>query len=126
MALLFLDLDGFKNINDELGHDAGDKVLVETANILKSTFREADIIARVGGDEFAVLLTDVSNTSDMDTISNHLKDNIRKHNEQGNLNYELILSKGVSYFNPEQPCSISKLLKKADNAMYYNKNRKEL
>jgi diguanylate cyclase (GGDEF)-like protein/PAS domain S-box-containing protein len=125
MALLYLDLDGFKNINDELGHDAGDKVLLETANILKSTFREADILARIGGDEFAVLLTDVPNSSAMNTISNHLQDNIRKHNEQRNLNYKLILSSGVAYFNPEQPCSISKLLDKADNAMYYNKHKKE-
>jgi len=62
----------------------------------------------------------------MNTISNHLQDNIRKHNEQGNLNYELMLSSGVAYFNPEQPCSIGKLLYKADNAMYYNKNKKEV
>jgi len=126
MALLYLDLDGFKNINDELGHDAGDNVLVETANILKSTFREADIIARIGGDEFAVLLTDVPNTSAMNTISNHLQDNIRKHNEQGNLNYELIISSGIAYYNPEQSFSMGKLLSKADNSMYHNKNKRGL
>lgn len=124
MALLYLDLDGFKNINDELGHEAGDQVLVESANILKSTFREADIIARIGGDEFAVLLTDLPNTYAMNTINSHLQDNIRKYNEQENLNYELIISHGAAYYDPEKPYSISKLLNRADNAMYYNKKKK--
>jgi len=125
MALLYLDLDGFKNINDELGHEVGDQALIETANILKSTFREADVIARIGGDEFAVLLTDLSNPFAMNTIENHLEDNIRRHNKLENRNYEIILSSGAAYYDPEQPCSIHKLLYKADNIMYHNKNRKK-
>jgi diguanylate cyclase (GGDEF)-like protein/PAS domain S-box-containing protein len=126
IALLYLDLDGFKHINDELGHEVGDQVLVETAKILKSTFREADIIARIGGDEFAVLLTDLPNSVAMNTINTHLQDNIRKFNEQGNRRYELIISSGAAYYDPEQPCSINKLLNKADNVMYHNKRTKEL
>jgi len=126
MGLLFIDLDGFKNINDELGHEVGDQALMETANILKSTFREADVIARLGGDEFAVLLTDVSNTHALNTINKHLQDNINKYNKKNNRSYKLIISVGAAYYDPNKPCSIDKLLYKADNIMYHNKKTKHL
>jgi diguanylate cyclase (GGDEF)-like protein len=101
------------------------KVLNTAGNVLgiKQFNRKADIIARIGGDEFVVLLTDLPNTDSMYKISSHLQDNIRKHNEQGNLNYELIMSSGSAYYDPEKPCSVSKLLNRADNAMYYNKKK---
>lgn len=54
--MLFLDLNGFKNINDSLGHDAGDKLLIETVRVLKANLRESDVVAMVGGDEFAIIL----------------------------------------------------------------------
>ena len=58
LLLLYLDIDNFKNINDELGHENGDRALIESANILKNTFRKSDIIARIGGDEFVVFPID--------------------------------------------------------------------
>ncbi len=113
-----------KIINDELGHEAGDQALVDTANIFKTTFRSSDIIARIGGDEFAVLLTDLPNPSDDDTIIKHLQDNLTKHNELGIRNYELGISIGIAYYSPENSCSISKLLNQADKLMYQNKSLK--
>lgn len=121
LSLLYLDLDGMKNINDELGHKAGDQALVDTANILKRTFRDSDIIARIGGDEFAVLLTEHSEPDIEKIIINHLKDNLRIHNEQSGRNYELLLSLGVVYHDPTQMCSIDKLLSMADELMYEDK-----
>ena len=121
LALLYLDLDGLKTINDELGHEAGDQALVDTSNIFKATFRSSDIIARMGGDEFAVLLTDLPNPNDENTIVKHLLDNLIKHNELGIRNYELGISIGVAYHNPENSCSIGTLLNQADESMYVNK-----
>jgi diguanylate cyclase (GGDEF)-like protein len=126
MALLYLDLDGLKIINDELGHKAGDQALVDTANIFKATFRSSDIIARMGGDEFAVLLTELPNPNDANTIIKHFLDNLAKHNEEGGRNYELGISIGVAYYNPEDSCSIGKLLDQADESMYKNKQRSKI
>ena len=124
LALLYIDFDGLKIINDELGHEAGDQALEDTANIFKATFRSSDIIARIGGDEFAVLLTDLPNPKDENKIIQHLQDNLTKHNESGTRKYELGLSIGVAYYNPEDSCSIGKLLNKADELMYRHKNLK--
>ena len=125
MALLYIDLDGLKVINDELGHEAGDQALVDIATIFKKTFRSSDIIARIGGDEFAVLLTDLSNLHNEKTIINHLQDNLTKHNELKIRKYELGISIGVAYYQPEASCSVSELLNQADELMYENKNMKK-
>jgi diguanylate cyclase (GGDEF)-like protein len=122
MALLYLDLDGLKVINDELGHEAGDQALMDISNIFKTTFRSSDIIARIGGDEFVVLLDELPKPNDESTIISHLQDNLKKHNELGIRNYELSISIGVAYYDGEHPCDISKLLQQADEAMYKNKN----
>ena len=126
MALIYLDLDGLKKINDELGHDAGDKALKDIANIFKKTFRESDIMARIGGDEFAVLLTELHDPSTGNIIINHLQENIKKHNEHGTRNYELSMANGIAFYDPERSCSINELLNQADTLMYKNKKNSQL
>jgi len=122
LSLLFVDLDRMKQINDELGHDAGDQALKDTADILRQTFRESDIIARMGGDEFAVLITEPS-TGIENVIMNHLKSSLASHNKKGLRKYELSLSMGISNYDPVRPCSVSDLLTRADALMYEDKNR---
>jgi diguanylate cyclase (GGDEF)-like protein/PAS domain S-box-containing protein len=124
LSLLYLDLDNFKSINDELGHEAGDNALIDTAILLKKTLRESDIIARIGGDEFAVLLSHSMKPGFEETIVHHLRDNFKIHNETGGHKYELIFSIGTLHFKPEQPCSIDRLLSQADALMYRDKKNK--
>lgn len=125
LALLYLDLDGMKAINDELGHMRGDQALIDTANILGKSFRESDIIARMGGDEFAVLLSELSDTYNEMTAVNHLLTNIEIHNTQGGRDYKLLLSVGASCYDPAFPCSVYDLLNRADALMYENKKTKK-
>lgn len=126
MSLLYIDLDGFKNINDELGHQTGDEALIDTANILKNTFRKSDIIARIGGDEFAVLLTEPSDPPMEDIVIAHVMERFSLHNKQGGRKYELLLSIGMVHYDLERPCSIDQLLNKADALMYDDKRRHRL
>ena len=121
MALLYMDLDGMKTINDELGHKAGDQALVDIANILKESFRESDIIARIGGDEFAALLTELSEPDIEYLIAAHLQNNLRIHNKREDIDYELWLSIGIARYDPEHPCSIDALISRADALMYKDK-----
>ncbi|MBL7031655.1 MAG: diguanylate cyclase [Nitrospira sp.] len=126
MSLLYLDLDGFKNINDELGHREGDMALVDTANILKKTFRESDIVARIGGDEFAVLLTEPTGTDVENIIAEHFRNNLREFNAQAGRKYELIVSIGIARYDQERRSSIEELLMRADHLMYKDKNNRLL
>ena len=121
MFLLYLDLDGMKAINDDLGHKEGDKALIDTANILRMTFRDSDILARLGGDEFAVLLTDIHKSDVGDIIIDHVQNSLKSFNRKRKRKYEVLLSMGLSRFEPEAPCSIDDLLKKADKLMYEHK-----
>ncbi|MBI5408822.1 MAG: diguanylate cyclase [Nitrospirae bacterium] len=123
LYLLYLDLDGLKIINDECGHKMGDQALLDTANILKRSFRESDLICRIGGDEFVVLLTDPSEPDVNDVIIKHLRENLRLYNEHGGRCYELLVSLGVACYDPERPCSIDDLLSLADELMYDDKKR---
>lgn len=126
ISLLYLDIDGLKTINDELGHKEGDKALIDTSNILKRTFRESDIIARVGGDEFTVLLTEPSGSDVKNVAVDHLQNKLKEFNLQAGRNYELILSIGMACYDPECPCSIDKFLMRADDLMYKDKKHHKL
>jgi diguanylate cyclase (GGDEF)-like protein/PAS domain S-box-containing protein len=124
MLLLFADVDDLKKINDSLGHQEGDLVLIETANLLKDTFREPDIIARIGGDEFVVLAAETSADS-ADILTTRLKEHLKSSNKKGGHRYELSISMGIVQYNPEQPCSIDELLSRADKMMYEQKRNKQ-
>jgi diguanylate cyclase (GGDEF)-like protein/PAS domain S-box-containing protein len=122
--LVFLDLDGLKQINDTLGHAAGDRAIIEVAVALRSTFRESDIVARLGGDEFAALMLD-THASATPALLERLETAIQERNSAG-LPFRLSLSCGVSSFDPEAPCSVDDLLRDADHAMYERKREKKV
>jgi len=124
LLLFFTDLDGMKWINDTLGHKEGDNALIEVATVLKETFRSSDIIARMGGDEFAVLAIDTME-GNTEIHMARLQDQIDRHNSQENRRYGLSISVGCSYYDPENPCSIDELMAQADKRMYEQKRNKK-
>jgi diguanylate cyclase (GGDEF)-like protein/PAS domain S-box-containing protein len=123
LLLLYLDLDGMKWINDTLGHKEGDNALIEVAAVLKETFRSSDIVARIGGDEFAVLAIDMTE-GNADIQMARLQDQIDRYNGRENRRYRLSVSVGCSCYDPENPCSIDELMASADERMYIEKRRK--
>jgi diguanylate cyclase (GGDEF)-like protein/PAS domain S-box-containing protein len=124
MLLFFADLDGLKWINDTLGHEEGDKALVEAATVLKETFRASDIIARLGGDEYAALAVDITTQNYM-VFTNRLQSLIDICNNQENRRYTLSISVGCSRYDSENPCSIEELMVSADKLMYEQKQNKK-
>ena len=121
--LVYADLDGLKQINDSLGHEFGSRAIVQTAEVLKTTFRETDIIARLGGDEFVVLA--VSNEPDSGKIMlARLEANMCVFNQREREVYELSLSAGAWPVDPEKVFSIEEALQGADQAMYEHKRSK--
>jgi diguanylate cyclase (GGDEF)-like protein len=120
--LLYIDMDDLKWINDHCGHNEGDQALIDLAGILKKTFRESDIIARIGGDEFVVLLE--STVENDEILITRLYENIKDHNSKKFLRYKLSISVGVAQFDPENPISIDELLSKADALMYAEKRKR--
>lgn len=125
LFLIYGDLDGLKQVNDSLGHAAGDRLLVETAGLLREIFRESDIIARLGGDEFAVLLTENSATPDTNVILDRLRETIRVHNEQAPGGLSISISIGMETYDPANPSSFDKLISQADSLMYAEKKKRK-
>jgi len=123
MLLFFADLDGLKWINDTLGHEEGDKALIDVAVMFKETFRTSDIIARVGGDEFAILTIDTKGISP-EIITTRLQSQINRHNNEVGRRYKISVSMGTAYYDPENPCSLDELMSRADKLMYDQKKRK--
>jgi diguanylate cyclase (GGDEF)-like protein len=123
LSLLFIDMDDLKWINDNCGHNEGDQALVEFAKILKQSFRESDIIARIGGDEFVVLF--VSADENTERLLDRLHENLKEYNDQRSRRYPLSISVGTAQFDPESPVSIDELLSKADASMYAQKRKKQ-
>lgn len=117
--LFFADLDGLKQINDSCGHLEGDLALIRTAEVLKETFRDSDIIARFGGDEFTILAIEASDPSEA-TIMSRLREALRGSNKKES-RYHLSLSMGVARFAPRSTASIGELLAVADQDMYEQK-----
>jgi diguanylate cyclase (GGDEF)-like protein/PAS domain S-box-containing protein len=124
IIILYADLDGFKGINDKYGHKEGDNVLIETANIIKKSFRDSDIIARIGGDEFVVLAMETPEIS-IEMLTARFKLNLKSYNTKADKSCQLSISIGMSRYNPKNPCSLDKLLSKADKLMYEQKKHKK-
>jgi diguanylate cyclase (GGDEF)-like protein/PAS domain S-box-containing protein len=122
--MLYADIDNLKVINDTFGHKEGDLALIETADILKKNYRESDIIARIGGDEFVVIPVGTSRDK-TDTITSRFEKSIETYNSKSNRGYNLSLSYGLAYYDPEKPCSLDELLAQADKAMYEHKKHKK-
>ncbi len=120
-AVLFLDLDHFKNINDTLGHNVGDALLKAVSHKLKSIIRENDIVARIGGDEFIIILNDFSDTAVIEPVISKILDTF--HNEWSIQSHFLRLSAsiGVAIY-PDDSKEVNELMKYADIAMYKAKS----
>lgn len=110
-TLLYIDLDDFKRVNDTLGAATGDELLREFARLLENEFRESDIVARVGGDEFAVLLGDTENSV---TAAERLLTTIRKRNATFSDSFEISASIGASFFDPRSEDTLEALINRAD------------
>lgn len=117
LGLMFIDIDNFKNINDKYGHMIGDKVLIQVANILTESVREADIVARHGGDEFLILLPDLKSYGSYKIIAKRIADANRKIKISEDIELNICLSIGVSFY-PKDGATIDELVLKADKAMY--------
>jgi diguanylate cyclase (GGDEF)-like protein/PAS domain S-box-containing protein len=120
MMLFFMDFDNLKAINDSAGHHVGDQVLIDTAHVIKQTFRESDVIARYGGDEFVALTLEISENSELVLIK-RLGENLANFNAVNPAPYRLSLSLGFAHYDPQKPLPIEELLVKADRSMYDNK-----
>ncbi|MGM0370138.1 MAG: diguanylate cyclase domain-containing protein [Bacillota bacterium] len=124
LAIIMIDLDNFKEVNDNFGHDIGDLVLQKTASRLEDIFGDNDIVARLGGDEFTIVLTDINFKEDIKQVVNRL---INYFNQPLIINQSKLfisISVGVSIY-PNDGENLEELIKNADNAMYRAKKQEE-
>jgi diguanylate cyclase (GGDEF)-like protein len=122
LALLFLDLDDFKRVNDSFGHGSGDRLLVELAGRVRSSVRAGDTVARFGGDEFVVLLDGVSGAPDAERVAAKVLGAVQAAYRLDGREVSLAASIGVSVY-PRDGTSSDELLRSADAAMYCEKRR---
>ncbi len=116
-ALMFIDLDNFKEINDTMGHSIGDQVLIQSAKRIKNSVREDDIVARFGGDEFVLVVKNISSEFVVDDIAQKILDNLSKPIEVEKNKFYISASIGISLI-PDDSKDIENLLSYADSAMY--------
>ncbi|WP_353932556.1 sensor domain-containing diguanylate cyclase [Okeanomitos corallinicola TIOX110] len=121
--LMFIDLDGLKQINDKLGHEMGDIAIVTAANLMKQTFRQSDTLGRLGGDEFVVLLQ--GDNPSLEVIIERFKYSIDEYNRSSNQSFEVSMSIGVVNYDYNQPVSLDHLITIADELMYQQKRAKK-
>jgi diguanylate cyclase (GGDEF)-like protein len=120
LACMFIDLDGFKGVNDRLGHEQGDLLLQNVASRMRQVFRDYDTIARLGGDEFAILLTDIDNYGDLSHIAARLCDRLSEPVAADRHQLRVTASVGISVY-PDAADSVADLIRCADEAMYDSK-----
>lgn len=118
--LLFMDMDYLKDINDTYGHAEGDEALRAIAGVIDSAFRQADVTARVGGDEFAVFCLD-SSLHNAPMVKKHLQEKLDGENRSGGRQYALSISVGCAEYSPGDDPDIESLMKQADEDMYSQK-----
>jgi diguanylate cyclase (GGDEF)-like protein/PAS domain S-box-containing protein len=123
-GVIFVDLNGMKLINDQYGHEAGDRALRDTAGLLKKACREVDVIARFGGDEFVVFALDFD-PSGLEVLQQRVRAASTELNLSGDRRFQLSMSVGAAFFKPETPESIDELLDRADREMYSQKRARK-
>jgi diguanylate cyclase (GGDEF)-like protein len=121
LALLYIDLDRFKSINDSLGHTAGDELLEQTARRMRTCLRESDTLARLGGDEFAIILSNVAGPQSVTTVAEHIVESLSDPFVISQQESYVSASIGVAMY-PSDGRDSEDLLKKADTAMYRAKD----
>ena len=121
LLLCFADVDNLKDINDSYGHKEGDLALVRTARALERTFRDSDILARIGGDEFAVLALEASGQHQQPILRRFERSLMDLNADEPR--YKLSVSIGVARLNPRRDVSLGELMQQADQAMYTQKER---
>lgn len=117
IAIMFLDLDNFKIVNDTLGHSVGDKLLIYVSKLLSNVLRENDTISRVGGDEFTILLTDINEEDDAKHIAQNIFDSLQGQHDIDSHKLSVTTSIGIALY-PDSAQDIDKLIQNADTAMY--------
>jgi diguanylate cyclase (GGDEF)-like protein/PAS domain S-box-containing protein len=118
--VIFADLNGLKRINDTHGHADGDRALMATADVFNRTFRDSDVVARVGGDEFAILAIE-ADSNHLDNIRTRLQQALDMANRGQMYPFQLSVSIGVVSFDPEQHNTVEELMDLADREMYAHK-----
>lgn len=121
--LILLDMNNFKKINDTYGHIQGDFAITQTAEILRKAFRQSDVIARIGGDEFAVLALEAGEET-REVIQQRLEGFFDQHNQAKIHPFQLSVSAGTAYFDPLKVISFEELFEIADGALYEQKRLK--
>ena len=124
VSLVYFDLDKFKSINDRFGHDEGDQALIAFADLMRKTFRESDTFARIGGDEFVALLTNVGENRAAEVVA-RFRDQVEAFNAQAERGYEIQFTDGIVTVRPDERSMIGDLLREADATMYENKRRNQ-
>ena len=124
-TLLMIDLDGFKSINKQYGHAAGDQALINFTHLLKQTFRDSDIFARMGGDEFSILLTNTNEAQAIDSLT-RLRYLVSDFNAREQFPYTLDFSAGICPVDLNKAVAIPELLIQGDRLMYHEKNAAKL
>jgi diguanylate cyclase (GGDEF)-like protein len=122
-ALIFVDLDGLKKINDTLGHGDGDLAITDAAHVLSDSIRHCDVLGRLGGDEFAILMSDADAESAR-IVKKRLTDKVDKLNAEGHRPYTLSLSVGMLVCNCDEKAPLETLLGRVDALMYEEKKKK--
>lgn len=125
LSLVFVDIDRFKLINDQFGHEEGDRALRELSGLLLQTFRRSDVVARLGGDEFIVLMADIS-PENLRTVLDRVRKNIAAFNHKAQFPWPLSISLGVVMYDAAHPVTLEALMAAADQAMYREKAQSRL
>lgn len=120
-AIFFIDLDGFKQINDTYGHEAGDKVLMEVAVRIRNCLRASDVVGRIGGDEFVVMIDEVRARDEMQSLAEKIIEAISAEIHIFRVQHQISASIGLAFY-PEHGFDINTLVNHADQAMYRVKN----
>nr|NMF98161.1 diguanylate cyclase [Aromatoleum toluolicum] len=120
-VLVFIDIDGLKGINDAYGHDVGDSLIEDMAHILQQCFRDADVVARIGGDEFAVFTIDASQP---DVLLARMHKSLADHTLRPDCPYRISFSTGIVQCDPSSELSLSDHLQRADQLMYAEKRKR--